>query len=209
MIHHLTGEFFFIMTHYLKIPGDNNMIIGFLVIIIFPFIYFYTQANKLGQKTSSIKKAMDEGKETYTDTVDMCTRWTETGEKVYRSIWHYHKTHPEQDAIEGDDVLFGLNTYRVYRNYTKERFVEHVQRQIDSGKCWCFERAAFNQNSSKDYVLRYNMKEKYFYHLGWDWNTHSYFVKYHGTDKIVTIDYDRYKELGGYDWKDQTKGYRR
>lgn len=184
------------------------MIIGFLIIIIFPFIYFYTQANNFGKKTSAIKKAMDEGRETYIDTVDMCERWLATGEKVYHCKWVY-TTIKTEDAIEGDNVLMGLDTHRVYRNYSKESFIKHVQSQIDNGECWCWERHAYNEKAPKDYYLHYNMKEKYFYRLRWDSDTHDYCIEYDNTDKKDIITYERYKELGGTDWKDKTKDYRR
>lgn len=181
--------------------------IGLIIILVFPFIFFYTQMNKLNNKTSAIKKAMDEGKETYIDTVDMCTRWTATGEKVYRCKWVY--THIKtEDTIEGDDVLIGLNTHKIYRNYSKENFFDHVQNQINNNKCWCYERSAYNKNSNKDYILKYNMKDKYFYHLGWDNKTHNYIIQYYNTDKTETITYKEYKELGGCDSKDKTRGYR-
>lgn len=184
------------------------MIVGLIIILVFPFIYFYTQMTNLNSKTSAIKKAIDEGKETYTDTVDMCERWTATGEKVYRTKWVYTSIKTE-DAIEGDDVLMGLNTHKVYRNYSKENFINHIQQQIDNGECWCYERAAYNRNSSQDYILRYNMKDKYFYYLGFDYDTHSYFIKYYNNNQKEMIDYNRYKELGGYDWKDESRGYRK
>ena len=52
------------------------------------------------------------------------------------------------------------------------------------------------------------MKDKYFYCLGWDWDTHNYVIKYHNSEKKEIISYERYKELGGYDWNDKTRGYR-
>lgn len=182
--------------------------IGLIIILVFPFAFFYTQINKLDDKTNAIKKAINKEKETYLDTVDMCTRWTTTGEKVYRCKWVY--THIKtKDAVEGDDVLIGLNSYRIYRNYSKENFLNHIQNQINNNKCWCYERSAYNKNSNKDYILRYNMKDKYFYYLGWDNETHNYIIIYYGTNKKEIITYERYKELGGYDSKDKTRGYKK
>lgn len=185
------------------------MIIGFLIIIIFPFIFFYTQVNNLGKKTNAIKEAIEEGKETYIDTVDMCERWTATGEKVYHTTWHYCKTRPEQDAIDGDKVLMGLNTFTVYKNYSKESYIADIQWKIDHEICWCWERHAFNEKKKEDCLLHYHMKDKYFYRLGWDNTTHNYCITYHSTDNKEIISYEKYKELGGYDLKDRTRGYRR
>ena len=53
------------------------------------------------------------------------------------------------------------------------------------------------------------MKDKYFYRLDWDNATHNYCIKYHNTDKKEIISYERYKEFGGRDLKDRTRGYRR
>ena len=43
------------------------MIAGLLIIIIFPFIYFYTQMDNFNQKTDVIKRAIDEKKYYYCD----------------------------------------------------------------------------------------------------------------------------------------------
>ena len=53
------------------------------------------------------------------------------------------------------------------------------------------------------------MKDKYFYYLGWDNETHNYIIIYYGTNKKENITYERYKELGGYDSKDKTRGYKK
>ena len=62
----------------------------------------------------------------------------------------------------GDRILQGIKSGKVYINYSYENFIKHVQRQIDSGECWCFERSAYTNSNSG---LRYNLKEKYFYTL--------------------------------------------
>jgi len=184
--------------------------IGLIIILVFPFIFFYTQINNLNQKTGAIKKAMDEGKETYTDTINMCERWTETGEQVYNTVWHYCKTHPEQDAIDGDQVLMGLKTYRVYKNYSKEKFIKHIQWQKDHDECWCYERVAFNEKEKNlDFKLKYHMTKQFFYRLRFDFTTHHYYIWYNGSDKKEIIDYDTYKKLGGTDSKDKAKEYKK
>ena len=183
------------------------MVIGFLIIIIVPFVFYYTQINNLNQKVVIIKKAINERKETYIDTVDMCERWTATGEKVYHCKWVYTAIKTE-DAIEGDDVLMGLNSHKVYRNYSKERFIQHIQWQIDNGLCWCWDRSAYNKKNNADSDLKYHLKEKYFYYLGLDLNSHKYFICYYNTNKKEIIDFNKYKELGGLDWKDKTGGYK-
>ena len=135
--------------------------IGLIIIIVFPFVYFYTQMNNLGRKTSAIKKALDEGKETYIDPLTGKTHWTENGEQVIRTTVNKFEKIPE-GCIVGDRILQGIKSGKVYKNYSYENFIKHVQRQIDSGECWCFERSAYT-NSNSD--LRYNLKEKYFYTL--------------------------------------------
>lgn len=181
--------------------------IGLIIIIVFPFMFFYTQMNNLNRKTSAIKKAIDKEKETYIDPIDMCERWTATGEKVYRGKWVY-KTIKTEDAIEGDDVLFGLNTYKIYRNYSKEKYIADIQWQIDHGRCWCWERHAFNNKNKKDYHLHYHMKGKYFYRLNWDDKTHNYYIEYYNNGKKEIINYEKYRELGGFDWEDRKKRYK-
>lgn len=185
------------------------MIIGFLIIIIFPFIYFYTQMNNLNTKVSSIREAIDKGQETYIDPLTGKTHWTENGEQViWTEILSVEKNIPE-GCIVGDRVLRGVKSRKVYKNRSREQFQAHIQRQINDGKIWCWERNEYNNKDNKDYGLRYNMKDKYFYRLYWRWDSLSYYIKYHNTNKKEPITFERYKELGGYDWKDKGEGYRR
>lgn len=142
------------------------MIVGLIIILVFPFIFFYTQMNKLNNKTSAIKKAMDEGKETYIDPIDYKMHWTENGALVMKQklgcIWKPG----DQGAIAGDEVIIDLNTNKIYRNYSREKFVAHIQEQMDQGKCWCGERKEFrDRGCSRDYLLKYHMRDKYFYRL--------------------------------------------
>ena len=55
------------------------MIVGLLIIIIFPFIYFHTQMNNFNQKTNTIRKAIKSEKETYYDITDGHLHWTQNG----------------------------------------------------------------------------------------------------------------------------------
>lgn len=137
------------------------MAIGFLIIIIFPFVFYYTQINNLNQKINTIKKAMKEEKETYIDSLTGKTHWTGNGEQVIRTTVNKLGKIPE-GCIGGDRILQGVNSGKVYRNYSYENYVKYVQSQIDEGKCWCLERSAFT-NSNSD--LKYNIIEKYFYTL--------------------------------------------
>ena len=184
------------------------MLVGLLIIIIFPFIYFYTQMNNLNQKTDAIKKAVVEGKETYIDPLTGKTHWTKNGEQViWTEILSVEQNIPE-GCIIGDKVLRGVKTGHIYKNKSFEQYKQHIQRQIDNKKCWCYERHVFNKKNRADYDLRYHIKEKYFYSLHWDQNVHKYYIVYYGTNNKEFIDYKRYKELGGYDWKDETRGYK-
>lgn len=137
------------------------MVIGFLIIIIFPFVFYYTQINNLNQKVNTIKKAMKEKKETYIDPLTGKTHWTGNGEQVIRTTVNKLGKIPE-GCIGGDRILQGVNSGKVYRNYSYENYVKYVQSQIDEGKCWCLERSVFT-NLNGD--LKYNMIEKYFYTL--------------------------------------------
>ena len=140
--------------------------IGLIIILVFPFVFFYTQMNNLNKKTGAIKKAMDEGKETYIDPIDYKMHWTENGALVMRTKLHYLWKPGDQDAIAGDEVIIDLNTNKIYRNYSREKFKVHIQEQIDQGKCWCGERKEFRDRGySRDYLLKYHMKDKYFYSL--------------------------------------------
>lgn len=135
---------------------------GLIIILVFPFIFFYTQMNRFNEKTDTIRKAIKEEKETYYDVTDGHLHWTETGEIVVRWRWAYAD---REDVIKGDDVIYGEKSKRIYRNFTKEKFVNHVQNQMDLGYCWCYERHAYNQKFRNDITLRYHMKDNYFYYL--------------------------------------------
>lgn len=140
--------------------------IGLLIIIIFPFIFYYTQINNLNKKTISIRKAVKEGKETYIDPIDYKMHWTENGALVRKmklnSLWKPG----DQDSLPGDEVIIDLNTNKIYKNFSKEKFITHIQEQIDKNKCWCGERKEFrDKGCAKDHHLKYHMKERYFYKL--------------------------------------------
>lgn len=143
------------------------MIVGLIIIIVFPFIYFHTQMNNLNQKTDAIKKAVIEGKETYIDplTGKMC--WSENGEQViWTEILSVERNIPE-GCIVGDKVLRGVKTGKIYKNRSYEQFMNHVQRQVNNGEVWCYERKDYAKeydDYSKEYV-RYHMIDKYFYIL--------------------------------------------
>lgn len=142
------------------------MIVGLIIILVFPFIYFYTQMSNLNSKTSAIKKAMDEGKETYIDPLTGKMHWTENGALVTQTKLDFLWKTGDQQGIPGDEVIIDLNTRKIYRNYSREKFQMHIQSQINQGKCWCGERQEYRDKGySKDYLLKYHMKDKYFYRL--------------------------------------------
>lgn len=181
--------------------------IGLIIIIIFPFIYFYAQMNNLNQKTDAIRTAINEKKETYIDPLTGKMHWIENGEQViWTEILSVEKNIPD-GCIIGDKVLRGIKTGKIYKNKSYEKFVAHVQRQINNEEIWCWERHSYNEDRV-DYNLKYNIKEKYFYFLTFDWNTHDYCIIYNDTKKKEKITYEKYKELGGCDWKDKTRGYK-
>ena len=74
--------------------------VGLLIIIIFPFIFYYTQINNLNKKTTSIRKALKEGNETYIDPVDYKMRWTENGALVRKM-----KLNLKEKNLETEDAL--------------------------------------------------------------------------------------------------------
>lgn len=185
------------------------MFIGLFIIIVFPFIYFYTQASNLNTKVSAIRKAVKEGKETYTDPLTGKTHWTENGEQViWTEILSVERKIPE-GCIVGDQVLRGVKSGRVYKNRSYDQFIAHIQRQMDDGKEWCWERSVYNEKSRQDYDYKYNMKGKYFYSLHWDHDAHNYYIQYYDTKKTEPISFERYRELGGLEWNDRTRGYRK
>lgn len=142
------------------------MIVGLIIILVFPFIYFYTQMNNLNSKTSAIKKAIDEGKETYIDPLTDKMHWTKNGALVTQTKLDFLWKPGDQGGIAGDDVIIDLNTRKIYRNYSREKFQTHIQNQINQGKYWCGERQEYRDRGySKDYLLKYHMKDKYFYRL--------------------------------------------
>ena len=183
--------------------------IGLIIILVFPFIYFYTQMNRFNEKTGNIRKAIDKGQETYVDPLTGKNHWIENGEQViWTEILSIEKNIPE-GCIVGDQILRGVKSGKIYKNRSRERFQIHIQKQMDAGKIWCWERNEYNNQNHKDNGLRYNMKDKYFYSLYWDWNSVSYYIRYYNTKEKEPITFERYKELGGYDWQDKGEGYRR
>lgn len=173
------------------------MIVGLIIILVFPFIYFYTQMSNLNSKMSAIKKAMDEGKEAYYDSTDGFLHWTKNGEKVIDCVWGYAENN---DAIVGDQVLIGVKSHRVYKNYTREKFECHVQNQIKGGKCWCYERHEYNKPFRNDTTLRYYVKDKYFYYLTKkEFKNDNKFCLYceKNTGEKREITFEEYVQLGG------------
>lgn len=196
--------------------------IGLIIILVFPFIYFYTQMNRFNEKTGNIRKAIEEGKETYYDYTTGKTHWTANGAVVKRISLPYSNWKPGyQDTYYKDDVILGLNDGKIYRNFSKEEFAKHVQKQIDEGKCWCGERQEYRDYGCwRDERTKYHMKDKYFYRL--KIKTKSEFVcnnkartnittkytvfcykniynpktKTFGDD--IPITYKEYRELGGF-----------
>lgn len=192
---------------------------GLIIILVFPFIYFYRQMNRFNKKTSTIRKAIKEGKEIYIDPIDYKMHWTENGALVMKIKLDCLWKPGNQGAIAGDDVIIDLNTRKIYKNYSKEEFEAHIQKQIDQGKCWCGERKEYrNRGCMKDYLLKYHMKDKYFYRLNKKetretirnkkgralkdkFTIYCYKQIYNPTtkryDKEIEIGYKEYRELGG------------
>lgn len=142
------------------------MIAGLLIVIIFPFIYFYTQMDNFNQKTDIIKKAIDNEKETYIDPLTGKMHWTKNGALVTKTKLNMFWKLGEQDSLPGDEVLIDLNTGKIYKNYSREKFAAHVQEQIKQGRCWCGARKEFRDRGYlKDKYLKYHMKGLYFYRL--------------------------------------------
>lgn len=193
--------------------------IGLIIILVFPFIHFYRQMNRFNKKTGTIRKAIDEGKEIYIDPIDYKMHWTENGALVMKIKLDCLWKPGDQGAIAGDDVIIDLNTRKIYKNYSKEEFEAHIQEQIDQGKCWCGERKEYrNRGCMKDYLLKYHMKDKYFYRLNKKetretirnkkgralkdkFTIYCYKQIYNPTtkryDEEIEIGYKEYKELGG------------
>ena len=126
----------------------------------------------------------------------------------------------DQDSLPGDEVILGLNNNKVYRNYSREKFVAHVQEQIDQGKCWCGERKEYRDKGClKDHHMKFHMKEKYFYQLDTHKTSEAIYNekgRYIGKNKLTVycykeiydsstkkygekkeIGYEEYKKLGG------------
>lgn len=140
--------------------------IGLIIILVFPFIYFYTQMNNLNQKTDAIKKAVVEGKETYIDplTGKMC--WSENGALITRTKLSNFWKNGYQDSLAGDEVIMDLNTQKIYKNYSKEKYMAHIQEQINQGKCWCGERKEYrDKDYTIDSTIKFHMIDKYLYRL--------------------------------------------
>ena len=183
------------------------MITGLLIIIVFPFIYFYAQMNNFNQKTDVIRTAINEGKEIYIDPVTNKMHWTETGEQVvWTEILSIEKNIPNGCVI-GDKVLRGIKTGYIYRNQSIEEFNQHVQRQINNNKCWHYGRTAYNKKEINDNDLRYHIKNNYYYYLGWSWDMKSYYICFYDNNakKIKKITFAEYKKLGGCDNCDKTR----
>lgn len=187
------------------------MSILLLLFLIFYIYYTYISSAKgLSDKVSKIQKAIKEGKDTYMDE-KYRMRSTETGEIVVESkVFDKWPPHCKEryGAVDGDVVLYGAKTYRVYRNYTHERYLQHIQRQLDAGKVWCFERKSWSGLDKRN--IRFHMNEKYIYYLDEettqtriDWCKYDVIHKYYlyklinGTYIKQEIDKDLYKELGG------------
>lgn len=196
------------------------MIAGLLIIIIFPFIYFYTQMNKFNQKTDIIRTAINEGKEIYIDPLTGKMHWTENGEQVVlTSILSVGNK--IQGCIPGDKVLQGVKTGRVYKNFSYKDFEAHVKKQLNNKEIWCAERKHYRDGGwYNDSGMKYHMQDKYLYCLESKikWVTH---VKQHPNDtgykdgiayyykrlfnqatnnyyqNRIEITYDEYIKLGG------------
>lgn len=195
------------------------MIAGLLIIIIFPFIYFYTQMDNFNQKTDVIKRAIDEKKEIYIDPLTGKMHWTKNGALVTKTKLNMFWKSGEQDSLPGDEVLIDLNTDKIYRNYSREKFMAHVEKQIEQGKCWCGARKEFRDRGYlKDEYLKYHIKGLYFYRLminkiskpiydrkekygTYEITLYCYQQIYNPATKKygdkIEIGYKKYKELGG------------
>ena len=139
---------------------------GLIIIIIFPFIYFYTQMNNLNQKTDAIKKAVVEGKETYIDPIDLKIHWTKNGAIVTETKLSPFWKKKKKKGLPGDEVIIDPNTQEIYKNYSEEKYLLHIQNQIRQGKCWCGERIEFRDKGyMQDHNMKFHMKEKYYYRL--------------------------------------------
>lgn len=142
------------------------MIAGLLIIIIFPFIYFYTQMDNFNQKTDVIRTAINEGKETYIDPLTGKMHWTENGAVVSRIKLNMFWKPGDQNSLPGDEVIINLSTQKIYKNFSEEKYIAHIQNQKKSGKCWCGERKTFRDKGFlKDSFMKYHMRDKYFYKL--------------------------------------------
>ena len=171
------------------------MIAGLLIIIIFPFIYFYTQMNNFNQKTNTIRKAIKSEKETYYDITDGHLHWTQNGDAVMYWTWAHQE---RSDVIKGDEVICNLKMNKIYKNLTQERYKSHIQFQIDTGKCWCYERHEYNNPIKNDLTLRYHIEDKYFYYLikeSKDDRLRLYCKK--NTGEKRQINFEEYIRLGG------------
>lgn len=139
--------------------------IGLIIILVFPFIYFYTQMNNFNQKINAIKQAISEGKETYIDPLTGKMHWAENGEQViFTNILSIEDK--KEDGIPGDKVLQGVKTGRIYKNYSYEDFKIHVKKQLDNKEIWCAERKHYRDGDwYNDSGMKYHMQDKYFYCL--------------------------------------------
>ena len=142
------------------------MIVGLIIVLVFPFIYFYTQMNNFNEKTSAIREAINEGSEIYIDPVDHKIHWTKNGALVTRTKLGILWRPGEQNSLSGDEVIIDLDTHKIYKNYSREKYIAHIQEQKRQGKCWCGERKTFRDKGySKDSFMKYHLIDKYFYRL--------------------------------------------
>lgn len=141
------------------------MVIAFLLMLILPFVFYFTQLKNINAKINAIKKAIEKKEDTFLDPTDGKTYSTKTGEQV-RLTYIYSFTPPSKEYIAGDKVLKGINTGRIYRNYSCEKYIEHIKKQIEKGECWCGERKCFRDHGYvRDFHIKYHMNDKYYYIL--------------------------------------------
>lgn len=141
------------------------MAVAFLLIIIFPFFFYFTQLKNLNTKINVIKKAIDKKEDTFIDPMNGRLCSTKTGEPVKRT--YIYLIDPSiKECIVGDQVLRGINTGRIYKNYSYEEYKAHIAKQIEKEECWCGERKCFRDHGYiRDFHIKYHMNDKYYYIL--------------------------------------------
>lgn len=141
------------------------MAVAFLLIIIFPFIFYFIQLKNLNTKINVIKKAIDKKEDTFIDPMNGRLCSTKTGEPVKRT-YIYLIDPSVKECIVGDQVLRGMNSGRIYKNYSYEEYKAHIAKQIEKEECWCGERKCFRDHGyCRDYHIKYHINDKYFYFL--------------------------------------------